>query len=210
MDALTWALVPRSSRAHTDGHTRPPLWPTPCTYCCPAHTRFYTVSVSLRPTTSYTQTQVLITLCFNTQTALYTQNLSHTHNVTSRNLGTYPTVYTLHCTLMISYSQKTLTCVFIKVFYTPGLTQIHTLPCFPTEPHALQHSYYSANSLSYPFVSLNTHITLQNRMTRHMHLTSRTNRCACSHNTALFEPLMVLHPHSTLPFLTYSRPQILS
>lgn len=90
-------------------------------------------------------------------------------------VGTHPTVYTLHCTLMISYGQKTLICMPMKVFYIHGLAQIHALSCFSTQSQVLQRSHYCANSLPYSFMSLDIHITLHTIAT-HMHLTLYIDR----------------------------------
>lgn len=112
--------------------------------------------------------------------ALHMQNLSHTHNVTCT--GHSP--HCVHTALHTHYlNQKTLICRPIKVFYTHGLAQIYTLPCFSTQPHLLQHSHYCAHSvlliheLGHPH-----HLAL----TMPTHLTSHAESC-------------LLHKYALLP-----------
>lgn len=114
-----------------------------------------------------------------------------------------------HCTAHSwSHIVKRLTSMSIKIFYAGGLAQVHfsVISKSPT--------------LSSSHTTLRTHCLIHSRAWTcsppctigwlSTCISSHIRTEVPAHPTPHAEFLMVLHPHSTLPVLTYSRPQILS
>lgn len=148
-----------------------------------------------------------VTLWLNTQMAWHTQNFLHTHNVTSSGHSSHCVHTALHTHDLI-WSKDTDMHAHESLLYTWPCTNSCSFMLFNTVPgsptftllcklialfiHELGHSHHLAHY---------SHAHASNLIYR--------QSLACYPNLHTY-PLTVLHPHSTLPFLAHSRPQMLT